>query len=604
MPLGHLLLPALALLAAVVGLAAAEPATTVSVEVPGLGRLRGTTNTTLWTRRTLYQFMGIPYAKPPSGPRRFKPAEAAERWEGELDATRFRRACPQSSSSDEIFKLVELHGKEDLEDCLHLNVYTNQEVGSCSSGGDLLPVMVYLHGGSFRVGSATSFRPNYLLDRDIVLVVPQYRLGPLGFLSFQNEDVSGNMGLLDMVLALEWVQRHISGFCGDPNQVTIFGQSSGGAAVSLLMASPLTQDRRLFQRAIVQSGSALCDWAIELQPEVTARGVAASANCTGTDLEMAACLRALPVHQVLVAHLNYIRGVLVEERMAVNGRMGGNHAVVQRAGSPKFLTQNPKTIFQSGEFLDIPTMVGVTKHEGSFFVGNIYDFLEEIDIYMNNSDYLINKMVNTTLQFSGIIDTTGALTDVFTDRFFTRDQLGNFTAMTPGLVDLCGLTLLKSCTLAVARAQYPRAPTYLYSFNYLGHLTKFGYGEEVDYPFPGGVAHSDDLVYLFPMDSGNLTEDEMVIADIMVKLWTNFATTGDPNPIQEVRWERMSHRFGPYLRIDTHTTLREDFGAEFTVTMDEGLGKFPPTVVPSSASLITFLIALTAAALSALAIAI
>ncbi|CAH1389389.1 unnamed protein product [Nezara viridula] len=537
----------------------------IAVRIPGLGDLLWSTNTTLWTNRTIYQFQGIPFAKPPLGERRFKAPEPAEPWTGILNATHFRRQCPQTFGKE-----IKKQEDDNIEDCLYLNVYTNQFPGNCS---ELVPVMFFIHGGSFLIGSAHSFRPNYLLEQDVVLVVTQYRLGPLGFLSFQNDDISGNMGLLDMVLALEWVQKHISSFCGNSNKVTIFGQSSGGAAVSLLMASPLTKGKNLFQHGIIQSGSAFCDWAVDLNPVTTARGISKFANCTGTDQELATCLRNLTAYDILQAHQKYLRSVIVQDRMVVNGKLGGNHAVVQTAGSKKFLVEHPKDSYKKGDFQHIPTMIGMTKHEGTFFLGNVYDFLAESNIFMNNTEFLKNDLVNTILLFSGIIDTSGSLTDVFTYKFFSKDQLGDFKAMTPGLIDLCGMTLLKSCILQVAKKQFSRAPTYLYSFNFLGHLTKFGYGEAVDYPFSGGVAHSDDLVYLFPMDNGTLNEIEMTIAYRMVKLWTNFAAKGNPNPIPDTVWKPMDSSYGPYLRIDTHITQRYDISCEFNITVEEGLGE-------------------------------
>ncbi|KAK9510784.1 hypothetical protein O3M35_005496 [Rhynocoris fuscipes] len=465
---------------------------------------------------------------------------------------------------------------EDVEDCLYLNVYTTQVPGESGKCKTNMAVMFYIHGGSFRVGSAQDFLPNYLLEQDVVLVVIQYRLGPLGFLSLQDENIAGNMGLLDQLLALKWVNRYIKEFCGDPSKVTIFGQSSGAAAVSLMMASPLvTKD--LFQRAIIQSGSSLCDWAVDYNPVEHTKSIAKKVNCTSSyNKEIADCLQKSSPYDIIIAHSTFLGEAITREGQAVKGTNGGNHAVIQIAGNNRFITEDPRISFDKGNFLKIPTMVGVTKHEGTFFLGNIYDYILGRETASGNTRQFEDIFTDVTLKFSGIDDTTGAITDVFKDKFFEQNEMGNFTAMTPGLVDICGVTLLKACTLKQARKNLKyNKNTYLYTMNYMGHLTKFGYGEEVNYPFPGGVAHSDDLIYLFPFSKGNLTESEMVVAKTMVELWTNFAIYGKPVPASGVvEWPPMSNNFGPYLRIDTHNAIRDNFIDEYTITIKEGFSQY------------------------------
>lgn len=538
-----------------------------------LGSILGTVSYSTWTERPIYQFQGVPYALPPSGDLRFKLPRPAKPWTGVLNATAFQRKCPQANTESELADLQHrIDIGEDVEDCLHLNVYTPQVPGECSR---LLPVMFYIHGGSFRVGSAQSFLPNYLLERDVVLVVIQYRLGPLGFLSLQTEDAPGNMGLEDQLLALQWTHTYISLFCGDTEQVTLIGQSSGAAAVTLLMASPLVSPG-MFKRAVVQSGSAHCDWAMDFEPVQHAVSIAALANCTNRNLtDLAACLRTRTPWQILMAHSDFLTEVLVTEGRAVRGNNGGNHAVIQTSGKRRFLVEDPKISFQEGRFKKVPMMIGVTKHEGSFFLGNIYDFILERNNITKNTSYLTNDFLKATLQFSGIDDTTGAITDVFQDKYFRSNEVGNFTAMVPGLIDICGVTLLKACTLQQARRNSRVQDTYLYSFNYKGQYTKFGYGEEVHYPFPGGVAHSNDLLYLFPTTDGPLNTADKAVARTMMELWTNFAIHGSPGPAFGVSsWPPMGTSLGPYLRIDKTCTLHDDFFIEYNITASEGLAAY------------------------------
>lgn len=137
--------------------------------------------------------------------------------------------------------------------------------------------MFYIHGGGFFLNDASRYPPNYLLERDIVLVVAQYRLDALGFLSTQTNEIPGNAGLLDIIQALHFVKENIANFGGDPSQITVFGQSSGAAMISALMISPIVP-QNLFQRAIVQSGSVFAPWAYSNEPVADARNIAAYAG--------------------------------------------------------------------------------------------------------------------------------------------------------------------------------------------------------------------------------------------------------------------------------------------------------------------------------------
>nr|CAD7570998.1 unnamed protein product [Timema californicum] len=537
----------------------------------------------------------------PGGRGCYKPPEAALPWDETLDATKFNRRCP-TSSADSTDEPSDAFDTGALEDCLHINVYTPQscklQLGTKNASG--FPVLFYIHGGSFRVGSARDFRPEFLVDRDVVLVVPQYRLGPLGFLSLQTEDIPGNVGLLDILLALHWVKDHIHLFGGDPSKVTILGQSAGGAAVTLLMVSPRVQEG-LFTRVIAQSGTAFGTWVMDPDPVTHARSIANTANCSHRDLsQLAQCLRNVSAHDLLNAHSNFLYSDLKR-----GGRgTGGNHVVIQSEAvgeANMFLREDPGISLKEGRFVRVPLMGGITKHEGSFILGSIED-------------------------------PTGLVVQTLTEKYFGHGELGNFSKMTPGLVDVeledvnphlrggrvenhlgkttpsspdrdsnLNLFVLSSqaqhdmrdgvegrCMCRFAwRAEcvaYPTAsafrtvlensrvqPSYLYSFNYDGQFTMFGYGEEVDYPFPGGVAHSDDLIYLFPHHDKNLSDAELAVANTMVDLWTNFAATGSPAPAAGVEsWPPVSGERGPYLRIDRKSTVRENFLDEYVIAVTDG----------------------------------
>ncbi|PSN44746.1 hypothetical protein C0J52_10743, partial [Blattella germanica] len=223
---------------------------TVTVNITQ-GALRGKQKVTK-SGFKFFSFRGIPYAKPPVGTLRFKAPQPPESWSGVRDAFKEGHICPQKD-----MVLQEYRGNED---CLFLNVYTPKDLNV--GGGDLKPVMVWFHGGGFEKGSGNSdiYGPDFLVPQDVVVITLNYRLGPFGFLCLDNEEVPGNAGLKDQVMALRWVQQNIKEFGGDPNNVTIFGESAGGASAHYHMLSPLSKG--LFHRVISQSGTALCPWAL------------------------------------------------------------------------------------------------------------------------------------------------------------------------------------------------------------------------------------------------------------------------------------------------------------------------------------------------------
>jgi len=178
-------------------------------------------------------FLGVPYAKPPTGHLRFKATVPPESWNGTRDALRFSAVCPQ------LPRHMLLYGRQD-EDCLYLNIYSPaaQTTSMRSSVSSLYPVMVYIHGGSYRVGTGNVFQGHILAQHGVVVVTINYRLGVLGFLSARDENLEGNYGLYDQIASLAWIRQNILEFRGDPNRVTIFGNSAGGASVGILAVSP------------------------------------------------------------------------------------------------------------------------------------------------------------------------------------------------------------------------------------------------------------------------------------------------------------------------------------------------------------------------------
>ena len=211
------------------------------------GRLRGT------RAGGITRFAGVPFAKPPVGARRWRMPEAPELWAGVRDATRFGTVCPQAPTQLET--LMGMRMGEQGEDCLYLNVWTP----GCD--GARRPVMVWIHGGAFMIGAGSQsiYSGETLAARDAVIVTINYRLGAFGFVDLFDASggalpATGAEGLADQILALHWVKQNIAEFGGDPENITVFGESAGGMSVGALLAAPAA--RGLFHKAIAQSGAA------------------------------------------------------------------------------------------------------------------------------------------------------------------------------------------------------------------------------------------------------------------------------------------------------------------------------------------------------------
>ncbi|KAJ8792413.1 hypothetical protein J1605_019632 [Eschrichtius robustus] len=267
-------------------------------------------------------FKGIPYAAAP------KPLENPQRhpgWQGTLKAKNFKKRCLQATITQD-----STYGKED---CLYLNIWVPQgrkeelnfpdistERGGGSSGVPVpapptsvsrnLPVMIWIYGGAFLMGSShgANFLSNYLYDGEeiatrgnVIVVSFNYRVGPLGFLSTGDSNLPGNYGLRDQHMAIAWVKRNIAAFGGDPDNITVFGESAGGASASLQTLSPY--NKGLIKRAISQSGVALCPWAIQKNPLFWAKRIAEKVGCPLNDTgRMARCLKITDPRALILAY--------------------------------------------------------------------------------------------------------------------------------------------------------------------------------------------------------------------------------------------------------------------------------------------------------------
>lgn len=438
------------------------------------GQVGGTQADWGWT------FLGMPYARPPLGDLRWRPPQPAPAHEGVRAASAYGPACPQPRAGQRGLAATS-------EDCLTLNVWTP------GLDDGKRPVMVWIHGGGFRAGSGR-IAGEAFAARGVVTVSFNYRLGPLGFFSHEALDSrEANYGLLDMVLALQWVRANIGQFGGDPGNVTIFGVSAGGMAVSLLMVSP--QAEGLFHRAIAQSGYGT--WALPRTrhaPQAQVRSMA-----------MAPPPSAERIAQGLVAKVtdqpatpSSLRAL---DSAALAEAVEGFHLPVVDGVT---LPEEPGLLFVQGRQHNVPLITGGNSNEGSVMPASGI----------------------SAAQFAGYYQSDQATVE----RLYAEDyRLGR----EQGVARMFGDNrYLLAARVAGAGMGHVGSPAWLY---YLDFVPAERRGQWL------GTPHGYDAAILF---AGGSAEDsaERALAARMQGFWVQFARTGDPNGEAEPAWPRHDGR--------------------------------------------------------------
>lgn len=487
-------------------------------------------------------FKGVPYAAPPVGDLRWRPPRRPSHWTGVRRADRFGADCMQHRAAAPGYG--KLGSPPPSEDCLTLNVWAPTRLTRLR-----LPVMVWIYGGGYVVGSGS--QPQYdgaqLARRGVVLVTINYRLGRFGFFAHPAlrreapDEALGNYGIMDQLAALAWVRRNIGAFGGDPQNVTIFGESAGASFVSSLLVSP--RSKGLFQKAIIESKRSHWNFprlrtrGPDGKPSAEEDGVA-FAQAAGLADPTAAQLRALPAETVLgTDDLDASRRAAI---LRSAGRTGG--AAALQAIAPiidgQILRGDVEDEFAAGHVARVPIMLGTNTDESNVFPGLRDDPALALARFGPALELLL-KLYDP----AGSRNRADVAADIMTGAFFQEPYR----------------ELARSSAAA-------RNPTYLYRFGYVAEQLRPALG----------VRHGGEIIYVFGVAPGMkpLSAGDEATGAVVRSYWTNFARTGNPNGPGLPVWPRFTAsrqatldftNNGVAAKIDLDRTRLDDLERQYHV---------------------------------------
>ena len=483
------------------------------------------------------RFLGIPFAAPPTGERRWLPPEPPEPWDTPLEASEFSAACPQLGST-------ESPEPSENEDCLYLNVWAPEPAPSGS-----LPVMIWFHGGSNVTGSTGDDIPflqpptlfyngrGLVEEANVVVVTANYRLGVMGFFAHEAvsaesaDGVSGNQGILDQRMVMQWVQSNIAPFGGDPNNVMIFGESAGAFDVCFHMVSE--GSRGLFHRALGESGGCTTSLRTRSEAEAEANVFAEAMGC-GDASDVAACLRAVPVADLLME---------APVDGAIEDPPGGDF---YSGGTPRWqfqavvdgvvIADQPRTLFDDGNVADVPYVLGSNSDEGTLF----HVLQPEVETEAEYLEALERRYGET-------VAAQVAEAYPVTDFDSPQDALERVTG-DGGLV----------CSVrdTAKRAAAAGLDVFLYNF-------------DRPIPIPAlqvlglGATHGAEIAYVFgSIGPDVIGEDDLALSATMQRYWGRFAATGDPNGGNDFAWPMFSADDDMRLNFNVTLSTVQDFRSD------------------------------------------
>ncbi|MBU0686867.1 MAG: carboxylesterase family protein [Candidatus Margulisbacteria bacterium] len=471
-------------------------------------------------------YLGIPFAAPPVGARRWKPPYPPRPWKNVKACTKFGPACPQPKLHDV--------GREN-EDCLYLNVWTPAKNADAK-----LPVMFFIHGGGFLAGAASQklYDAENLAKKGVVVVTINYRLGPYGFMAHpllakeSPHGVSGNYGFLDQVAALKWVQKNIAVFGGNPDNVTIFGESAGSVSVATHMISPLSKG--LFQQAICESGSAFGQqYAL---PKAT--GSMSEALATGKQVEK--LLDCADAPNVLKA-MRKVSAVELLKKIDPGFGLFDERPQFSLINDGWVIPENPAAFLAKGKQHDVPIIIGSNADEGNVFI----------------PETSVGKYKSWIKNYFG----------KYADQIYTLFPAAKDAEVRPAFNKLLAVCLFAEPGRYLARAMgKKKSKAYLYQFTRVPN-TKSAKQD--------GAYHGIELGYVF----GNLEKSEgydekdFALSDMIMDYWVTFAKTGNPNGEGRTNWPAYYSASDQYLELGDTVIVKKHLLKQASDLLDRIVGK-------------------------------
>ncbi|CAH0725291.1 unnamed protein product, partial [Brenthis ino] len=472
---------------------------------------------------TYYKFKRIPYAMPPLGNLRFMPPTLTKPWTDILDCTQ-EAPLPLSMNFND-----EATGSED---CLYIEVSSPN-----IKPNKLMPVMFWIGNCNYCYYIDNICDPTLINTQDIVFVRCGSRLGPMGFLSINDIIAPGNSGLKDIIMALEWVQKNINKFGGDPGNVTLFGSSTGASTVHFMMLSPMATG--LFHKAIMQSSTALNRWSLAKNPTQCTIELAKHLGITKKDkLEIIEELKSMPALVIMEKYAELLRSSCKDAEGETFDAMFKPCVESEFEGQPVFLSKNPAMIIKSGNFNKVPIIIGSNNIEASVLQYIKNDFYADFDKYNKDVSLLVPKSLALDETLSKKI---GHQLKSF---YFRGTENLNEHTRTQYLQLLSDYYFLYYVNKTVRSHSIvaPEYPIYYYIVNYAG---EWFVPKQLD--FLNSIGHSAELSFLFRFKMPNAafcegSRDSVTTRNRVIKMWTNFAKYGDPTPdeddaLLQIKWE-------------------------------------------------------------------
>ncbi|XP_077983967.1 acetylcholinesterase-like [Glandiceps talaboti] len=535
-----------------------------------LGTIRGVSGDFYGTSFNI--FRGIPYAKPPVGRLRFRPPVPVEPWQDTLNATEYGDICPQSESAIAASVALLSHTRMS-EDCLTLDIYSPD-----NTDDELLTVMVFFYPGSFATGTTMLYDGSVLAaSQNVVVVTVNYRLGALGFLSTMDKYANGNYGLLDQQLAIRWVKANIDGFGGDPDKITLFGRSAGGMSVGFQMLSPSNDG--LFKRGIIQS-NVPTSYYMAANPVMRARRLGSALNCTKTNnhRELVSCLRTKTWQEI------------VGNTPDLSSKHINLHPFLPVVDG-EFVQDSPENLTDKlSNFTKFDLLLGFNSNEGK-----LYYYLMDIIKANFNASAAAGGLTSTEFQqvVSNYIhpyyeDKVGLLPTAVLNHYTVWKTPSSDRLRLVNLFRLIGDQFFVSPIVEVA-LKHTKPPkedgkTYLYQFSHDGEML------HVESPYPDwleGGAHGAEIGFVFGAPNSVAvsylyTDEQRNLSSAVMKYWTNFAKTGNPNqgdPV-DVIWPEYTTTQQQYLNLDLVVTVDNRVKAEDTVFWNDYIPSLSATSCP------------------------